>query len=628
MLRLASFCILLFFFSVGFTQEKDFDYKVHHNLKSVRIHTINWSDLPDDTAGFIPTLNLAPEPGTSASPVKQQIDSKRKRRFTAQTLEKYKQSSDDLLPELETDYNGLPIGGAGIPNDNNMAISDDGYVVSVVNSIVTMFDKDGNHIGFKSLNAFVKGALPNLDRTYDPKVTYDPVAGKFILVFLQGSLSADTRIIVGFSETSDPTQDWHFYAINGNPFGGQFWSDYPIIGINKDDLFITVNILRDNGSWQEDFIQSLIWQVDKESGFSGSDTLYQTLFSNITFQGKSIWSICAVQEYPLPGNGEMYFLSVRPGDLSNDTVFVHKIEGTQRSNSSKYSLDLFKSPIPYGVPPTAFQPRVGFRLQTNDARVLSALKVGNHIQYVQTTSIPGKDPSAVFHGKFDLMKRSAQASYISNDTLDYAYPSIAFAGYTGTASTDFASVITFSHSSELDFPGTSAIFHNGLPGNPSIYSRVIPIKKGEGIINTFVADTAERWGDYTGIQPKYNEPGVVWMAGSYGMDRERNGVWIGKVRVNNALEPELDEESIIAYPNPVHRRVYVRLNIPATQEIQVDLYNEQGQKLRELYTGELKAGSGEFYFDRGGLRQGVYFLSLRNSSETEVLATYRIVVAD
>ncbi|MCB9245863.1 MAG: T9SS type A sorting domain-containing protein [Flavobacteriales bacterium] len=611
-----------------YAQDHGFSCDVQYNLKSVRLASVNWSELPDDSAGYKAQPFLAPEPGSSASGIKRQIDAGRQRRFTAKTLDKYIQTPENIRPVLEADYNGLPIGGAGIPNDNNMAISNDGFVVSVVNSIVTMFDKDGNHIGFKSLNAFVKGALPNLDRTYDPKVTYDPQANKFILVFLQGSLSADTRIIVGFSESSDPTQDWNFYAINGNPFGGAYWSDYPIIGISESDLFITVNILRDNGSWQDDFIQSLIWQVDKESGFSGSDTLYQNVFSNIKYNGKSIWSICAVQEYPTPGKDEMYFLSVRPGDLSNDTVFLHQIRGAQRSNNSKYYLEVMKTPLKYGVPPTAYQPRVGFRLQTNDARVLSALKVGTHMQYVQTTSIPGSDPSGIYHGTIDLIKREISAHYIFSDTLDYAYPSIAFSGYANTTASEYGSVITFSHTSELDFPGTSAVFHNRLPGNPPLYSPVIRIKEGEGIINTFVADTAERWGDYTGIQPKYDEPGVVWMAGSYGMDRERNGVWIGKVRVNTLLEPELDSESVIAYPNPLSERVSIRVSLKKSTEVIVELHDASGRLTKELFEGMMPSGSGEFYFHKGGMRSGLYFLTLRNANDRSVLDTYRVMIPD
>ena len=54
------------------------------------------------------------------------------------------------------------------------------------------------------------GQLGLLDRYYDPKVIYDPLSDRFILVFLEGSTSSDTRIVVGFTETNDPTQTWNF----------------------------------------------------------------------------------------------------------------------------------------------------------------------------------------------------------------------------------------------------------------------------------------------------------------------------------------------------------------------------------------------------------------------------------
>ncbi len=68
-----------------------------------------------------------------------------------------------------------------------------------------------------------------------------------------------------------------------------------------------------------------------------------------------------------------------------------------------------------------------------------------------------------------------------------------------------------------------------------IFSPVVTVKQGELSINR-LTDSLERWGDYTGVQPKYNEEGVVWMSGSYGRPfakestRGRNGVQVGTVK--------------------------------------------------------------------------------------------------
>jgi len=599
------------------------EYKIEENLVSKRIATVNWSDLPDYDVDVESSDFAPPEPYQHCEAAKKYLDSRRKRRAKISHLEKYKQTSEEITPSIEADYNGLPVGGGGTPNDNNMAVSNEGFVVSVINSTVSMFDKDGTYIGLKSLRAFVDGQLTGLNRTYDPKINFDPVNEKFILVFLQGSLSADTRIVVGFSETQDPTGNWNFYALNGNPFKGKTWSDYPIIGMNKDDFFVTVNILRDRESWQEGFQESVIWQVDKKSGFDGEDSLYQNLVHNIKYDGKSVWSICAVQSVPELEKGTMNFLSVRPGDLQNDTLFIHSVNGIQREGNPSYALKVKTTELKYGVPPTAYQPEVGYRLQTNDTRVLSALKVADEIQYVQTTNIPGHDASAIFHGIVDLNSGEVKNNYILSDSFDYAYPSITYAG---TDDRPYASVITFSHSSEWHFPGTSAILHNKTKGRESIFSNPVRIKNGEGLINSFIEDSLERWGDYTGIQMKYNEPGVVWMSGSYGSSFNRVGVWIGKLKVNSELDVAIDENSLLVYPNPIANRSTVQIGLESESEVQIMLTSSKGDIVRELFNGNLEAGEHVLSFDRQALRSGMYILSIFNNADHKVLESYRVFI--
>jgi hypothetical protein len=599
-----------------------FTYKIEKNLSSLKLNSFKMSSIPNDTAGFLMIQELAPEPASNASEAKAILDAKRVRKHTPLIHHKYIQDSEKLVPELKSSYNGLPIGQAGTPNDNNMAISNEGFVVSVVNSSISMFDNLGNSLGVKSLRAFVGDALPNLDRTYDPKISFDPEEQKFILVFLQGSTSNDTRIIVGFSEGQDPTENWNFYALNGNPFGGKIWSDYPIIGMSKDDFFVTVNILRDGESWQEGFEQSVIWQVDKRSGFEGADSLFQNVVYDIKYEDKSLWSICAVQGAPLPTDDVMYFLTVRPGDLSNDSVFLHKLSNNQRSNDPKYELKVLKASLPYGVPPSAFQPEIGFKLQTNDTRVLSAIISDDIIQYVQSTNVPNHDPSAVVHNVLDLSTEEITSHYYTSDTLEFAYPSIAYAG---SAKNPHASVVTFSHVGEFAYPGTSAFFHNMVKGYESIYSPVVRVKQGEGLINSFLADSIERWGDYTGIQTKFNEEGVVWVSGSFGSKFNRNAVWVGELKVNNQLDLEVNESSIKVFPNPVNDRLQLSLGFVKDASVKITIYNSIGQSMRQLYDGDVKRGEQLFYFDRGALGNGNYFIRVEDESGEE-LGHYQIHV--
>ncbi|MGB1037759.1 MAG: T9SS type A sorting domain-containing protein [Bacteroidia bacterium] len=560
---------------------------------------------------------VAPRPFMKSDEVKQRIDAQRERTLV-KSKTAYGTTKDDVKPIVQDSFNGKPIGNAGVPNDNTMAISNDGIIVSAINTTVTILNETGERIGFKSLYGITANQLGLLDRYYDPKVTYDPVNDRFILVFLEGSNSNDTRIIVGFTETADPTGVWSFYALDGKPLGGKTWSDYPIIAQNSTDLYITINILRDNESWQEGFVESLIWQINKQDGYDGNDDLRQTVFTGIEYGGAPVWSICPVQPGLDFDQDNMYFLSVRPDAESNDTVFLHEITNTSVSGSAEHRLTVLQSDKKYGVPPTAYQPLVegsDFRLQTNDTRVLSAVEHNGNIHYTQSTILPDEIRSGIYHGIISNVadNPSVTAEIISDKNLDLAYPSIAFAGE--DASDEHSMLLTFSHVGEEVFPGTSVVFHNKAEGRESLYSDIVSVKDGDSVINAFVADTAERWGDYTDIQRKYNEPGVVWACGSYGDKNGRNNVWIAKLHVENTL---VTVGGFVSYPNPVESSIRVSTAFKDEEQVTIKLANSLGEVIKEVKFENVTASESSFLLNLDGMSSGIYILSVYNEDDKNI----------
>lgn len=525
--------------------------------------------------------------------------------------DKYLELPSDLTPDTIEQFLGIDR-TAGVPNDNHMAISNAGMIVTVVNSWVTVLSEDGDFLMTKSLTAIVLGALGRLDRTYDPKVIYDPAANRFILTFLQGTTSNDTRIIVGFSKTEDPTGAWNFYQLEGNPFGGEYWSDYPIIAQNEEDFFVTINILRDNSSWQEGFTQSLIWQVNKDDGYRGEE-LRNILWADIQFGAKSVWSICPVQPAEGATEKDLFLLSVRPADSLNDTLFVHHISNTVSSGKAAYSLKVLKTPKPYGLPPSALQPVQGFMLQTNDCRVLSGMYHQGRVQYVQTTAIPNSLRSGVFHGLIDDVYRNAEvhAEYIYSDSADFGYPSIAFSG---TKDDPQSSLITFSHTSENSYPGTSVVAFNRINYGALIYSPVLRVKEGEGIINSFIPeDDQERWGDYTQVQRRYNAPGEMWVCGSFGNDRNLNGTWISALKVKGPLNP-IVQDGIKAFPVPANESVTISFdagNGDRPLNTEVNLFATDGQLIKQYGTRALQNINQKLVLNLSGVQPGMYFIEVK-----------------
>jgi hypothetical protein len=527
----------------------------------------------------------------------------------------YKNSAAELKPVVEKGFDGQITGSGGIPNDNHIAISNAGKVVSVQNSSIRVLDENGNTLMYKTLYQFANGKLQGFTNfCYDPRIVYDPVSDRFILFFLHEIKVASNFGVLAFSKTNDPAGEWNFYKIPGNAINNNKYSDYPTMAITKEDVVITLDLYKENSNWRVEMNESIIWQISKKEGYNG-DSLKQKLYYDIRYKNNTMWSICPVQGGFMPTHPQLHLLTARPFDTENDTLFLHTISNTLKSGKAVLSLKILTTNKKYGVPPVAPQPKGSDSLQTNDTRVMGGIYHNGKIQYVQTTVIKPGFRSGVFHGMFDVNRsETVNATYITFDTVDYAYPSITYAGK-GSPS-DQASVIAFLHVSTKSYPGTSVIYHTQSGNLPSMFSEVVAIKKGLKGIERLPYDQYphERWGDYTGIQYKYNEPGIVWISGSYGNTNSQNGTWVGKLKVKDKIELEADL-SLDVFPNPIVNKTALGFYLEESQSMQAGLYNVLGDKIIDIFEGPLLAGYNELYFESDRLSPGIYYVRVADKNQ-------------
>lgn len=600
-------------------QAQEFTYK-SMPLNTPVTKTMSFSSIEVD---YEPQLTLlksaAPAPAGSVKALKLMLDAKRSS-FNHQQQAAPLNKTAAATPQIVKGF--MANGPQGTPNDNDVAMAKNGTIVSVVNSNVAMYNDTGRFIINRSL-AGIARSLGTLNRTYDPRVIYDPIEDRFVLVFLQGTTSADTRIITGFSKTNNPNGEWNFYAIPGNVFGDSSWSDYPIISLSDGELFITVNRLKDNSSWQTGFIESLIWQVNKFDGYNG-DTLRKKIYYDIRYNNKPIWSICPVKGSNSLNGPNMYFLSVRPSDLQNDTVFLHEISGNL-SNNPTISLKVLKTNVAYGLQPNAPQPN-GQYLQTNDARVLSACMHDNQIHYTANTIDPTLFAPSVYYGKVDLGDKNnpiIKGKIISYDSMDIGYPSIAYAG--SGFKTDQSMMITFSHVSTTKQPGNSVVY---VDKDGSI-SAPVHLKTGEGSVNILL-DTIERWGDYTGNQTVYHKTGEVVISNSFGTQSGGHVTWVSRVKSTDARVGVTEKnaaqaQDIKVYPVPTSAYTHVEFELHKSMPLTFSLTDIQGKFNEVILMDKGKAGLNQFTFNTRDLPNGIYVLNI--VSDEKVIVSKRIVVA-
>lgn len=515
----------------------------------------------------------------------------------------------------------------GIPNDNHLAISNAGTIISVINSTMVVYDEDGNKIEATSLNSFTS-ELNISQRKYDPRVMYDPAEDKFVLVCLAGRTDSTTHIVLGFSQTNDPTGNWNLYEIPGNPLDDTSWSDYPMLSISDQELIITMNLLKNGGTWQESFKQSVIWQVNKIDGYEGR-AIDTRLWDNVEYDGKKVRNLCPVKGGSGNMGSTMYFLSNRNFDLTNDTTFFFTLNGYLDDDNTSLTVQPLIADSAYGVPPAADQPFGVLQLQTNDARVLDAFLENDQILFVGNSVYDKNNFAAFYFGHINNVSSSPalDAQQIGSDSLEFGYPGIA---YTGNSSDEMDAIIFVNHSSTEHNPGCGVFFYDG-----SELSNYKYLREGESWIN--VLGQSERWGDYIGIQRKYDDPGLVWTAGTYGFEgggigsRNTYGTWISEVAKygKNSIAERNSLKTGSVFPNPTSSLELVKISfeLQETTYLYLDLYDLNGRLVKHLYEGKTSKGKNLFQFSDAPLNGNHYIIQARNQIG-QTLFRKQLIVSD
>jgi hypothetical protein len=512
-----------------------------------------------------------------------------------------------------------------VPNDNTLAVSNSGIIVSAINTNLIFYDtKTDSLLKTVKLNKFSDTLTAVSRHQYDPKVIYDYEKDRFIVVNLAGASSNNTtHVIVAFQQDADVMGEWSFYAIDGNPLNDTSWTDFPAIALTGDELFITGNLLRYGGSWQTSFKQSVIWQVDKNQGFSGDTAIDVGVYSGIKHNGVTIRNIHPVMGGSKFFGPQMYFMSNRNFAVQSDTFYLIKTDN-RLAGPQNLTVRMIKSDKMYGAPPNPRMPG-NKRLATNDARVLGAVLENGVLQFVGNTVDTLTGFATVYHGLiYDPDTATvAKLTLLKSDSLQFGYPNIS---YCGTTTESMHSIITFDYTSDSIFPGFAAVFFE----KENKYSDIKILKEGETYMNVLMG-SLQRWGDYSGSQPDYGSPGKVWVCGTYG---KRNGyqriygTWINRLSSTVADPPVPQPVTGVAkvYPNPsTGDDVYFEFALKEDAGVTVEVVDMKGTVITLMKNYKAAKGKNVIHFYTTPLRVGNYVLRITTTTG-EVMTRKFIVV--
>lgn len=510
----------------------------------------------------------------------------------------------------------------GTPNDNTMAISNDGKLVASFNSQVWGYDMENDTFLFKSNNphpsfnqfigSYTNSGMSISSSAFDPKLFYDPGRDRFVFLFLtDGQDTLNSSTVICFSTTNDPSRPWHAYRLEGNPFKDGTWTDYPQIACNEHSLYLTLNQLS-GPSWVADFDQTIIWQLDLDAAYSGDTALPSRIYSNIKYGGESLRYLRPVKTAFGPQGDTMLFISNRPRAISNDSIWLLQVSGSVDEPMEDPSMTLMTSDVDYGIPPYAQQAE-GHTFWTNDARPLGAVRVQNEVHFVGNTINHETGLAAIFHGVIeDIEQPTVRGHIISDDTIEFGFANIEFMGLTAL---DRDMVINFNHTSPNHPAGNAAVYYS----NEREYGPVQLLVEGTTHVDMISQsfDVNERWGDYIGLQRRFNATARVWAAGYVSYGNKRAGTWVSELATPRdfivGMAEARDQGSTMIFPNPAANWVQLKCESTQWENSRIVIYDMSGRVVRNMGQHRLRPGANLVTMNIASLPAGSYVVRVEQS---------------
>jgi hypothetical protein len=175
-------------------------------------------------------------------------------------------------------------------------------------------------------------------------------------------------------------------------------------------------------------------------------------------------------------------------------------------------------------------------------------------------------------------------------------------------------MIGFGRSSSSMFPEIRVVnCDNGMNWSNSTFV------KGSNNYVSYTSTTKERWGDYTGSCRKHNSTNPsVWINGMFGNSSNKWDTWVAEIHDNEVgiKENTNDKNQVKLYPNPVVETFNLEFTLDNSMQIEIEVADASGKIVKQLYNGKAAMGVNTFSFNKANLSSGVYFIVVKNNSNT------------
>lgn len=513
------------------------------------------------------------------------------------------EATSAVVPEVGLNYNGNVFDGS-YPADNNIAISPNGYVISVCNSNI-IYAKNGVVEFYQSLEALI--GQPSGWSACDPVVLFDPGASRYIMYMQECGVDIGNQISILFSKTANPHDGWWYYTFNGDPTGNNYFFDYPKIAISGNDLFLTANLFSQNSSEG-----AIILQMDKQTGYNGQ-FLNFVYYNNLLGHNFTLLPV----SYGLFGTYGPGIYFVATDNSGGNSISFYDI--TDDVGNNPEILHSAVSTTNYSLPGDALQGGSNCKLDMGDCRALSGFYLDGIIHFVFHSDY-GNGYGGINYNRLSVATKTNVSSMFGFVGYDYGYPAVASFG---SSATDRSAMISFGRTSE-DFNPQIRVVNVDHDMNWSNSTYIYE----QWSVGCFQGEQVQRWGDYTGCCRNFNSSiPSVYVNGMFG---NANGGWdtrIAEVHSGGSVavqDVKSNISNINVYPNPGRERFNVTFTSPETMSVIVELVDLSGRVVYSLFQGVARQGANQFSFQPASLASGTYFVRIKN--DHKILSNEKLVL--
>ncbi len=433
-------------------------------------------------------------------------------------------------PQPSASFEGLDDNGLSIPPDTHGAVGPSHLMVTL-NTEVRIQSRIGADLGTERLETFWTNRGLSITDAFDPRVVYDPYDDRWTVVAVAERRSADSSVLVGVSQTSDPTGLWNTYKVDADS-ADLLWADFPSVGFNKTWVVVNVNMFRNS---DDSFAQGQLFVFDKADLYGGGTGLF-TLITVTSGGSTNVPAVTYDENEP-----DVYV--VRAWAASLGLLRLRKVTGPLGSEV----LDSVSFPGAgtanawASSPPDNFAPQLSSTvgIHVNDHRIQDVVFRNGSVWTTHNVYFPSTTPTRSSIQWWELDAATGlvnQRGLIDDPSGDdfYAFPSISVNAF------DYV-LIGYSTFSSSRYASAAYRFRRPLDPHGTLGTEVV-FKEGEDEYRKTFSGTRVRWGDYSATVVDPVNDSDLWTIQTYAdidtlggnaidPDDDRWGTWWAQVAV-------------------------------------------------------------------------------------------------